>query len=364
MNQDQQQTPPPTQPPQQVSAPITQTLPQAESSANPGKGLAIAGIVLAFLPLQLIGLILSIIAVIKARAGSSAKIMAIVGIVLNIVIGTVSALIGGVILLAAYNGIQNRATADAFVTAVQENDVNRATSLLKDPTDQRAKEFITGFAGKIGTSHTILDTVYDNENKKYAAVFQLSGGQVKYTKITLALGKGGPKVETFVFSNTKLSSTPNVESQNGIVVGVSTPSQQAAPSTQTSKQCLTTQDAASLSRGGIYVPTTTRTDGLLASYTTYFQPTASVESYPSSTKLVYDDLASFILQHKASSLKVEVEVTTPANVSSDAGEAITKERVLAIYQALVGRGVDASLLSISGAKEKGDTAIISLHSGC
>lgn len=63
-------------PPMQVSQPITAT-------NQPAKGLAIAGIVLAFFPLQLIGLILSIIAKKKATKPSSANTMSTIGIILN-----------------------------------------------------------------------------------------------------------------------------------------------------------------------------------------------------------------------------------------------------------------------------------------
>jgi Tfp pilus assembly protein PilE len=121
---------PTTQPPETPSTPEQSTPsapppPQFQSSSvtaapaqpqNPGKGLAIAGLILAFVPIPLVGLILSIIALVKSLSGSSTRIMAIIGLILNVISAILVAILA-LIVMVAYNGVQGRAQTQAGLTA-------------------------------------------------------------------------------------------------------------------------------------------------------------------------------------------------------------------------------------------------------
>lgn len=95
--------PEPSQPPQNTPStpPFQQSPPPVTDDSN---GIAIAGLILAFL-IPLIGLILSIIGLVKAkhRNGKNQGV-AIAGIVLSIIF----TIIGGSLLIVAYTGIMNR----------------------------------------------------------------------------------------------------------------------------------------------------------------------------------------------------------------------------------------------------------------
>ncbi len=124
-------TPPPTNPeppvaPQQPApltptpAPVT-TPAQPTAAQDPGKGLGIAGFVLAFTGTQLIGLILSIIGFKKSKKAGFKNTLAFAGIILNsIFIGLAIILIPIFVAttLVSYNGISARAnTSSAKSTA-------------------------------------------------------------------------------------------------------------------------------------------------------------------------------------------------------------------------------------------------------
>ncbi|MBI3889322.1 hypothetical protein HY312_01950 [Candidatus Saccharibacteria bacterium] len=117
-----------------------------------GKTLAIIGIVFAILPLQLIGLILSIIAKIKAKKGSSVNTIAVVGIVLNIVFGLISIGIFSAIVLTAFNGI-NELTQEQSQVAEQ-----RETSAIRNKTATAQMAVIS--AQKIAEAHNALEGAY------------------------------------------------------------------------------------------------------------------------------------------------------------------------------------------------------------
>lgn len=110
--------------------------PTSVSDDNPTKGktLAIAGLVLAFLPLQLIGLVLSIAAKVKATKGSSVSTLALVGIVLNIVFGLITITIAAAVIISAYNGVHeimktSSANADVREKADQlETEITKASA--------------------------------------------------------------------------------------------------------------------------------------------------------------------------------------------------------------------------------------------
>jgi hypothetical protein len=117
--------PPETPPTPEQPKPSVTPAPQFQSSSvtaaaaqpqNPGKGLAIAGLILAFVPIPLVGLILSIIALVKSLRGSSTRVMAIIGLVLNVISAIAIALLA-LVVIVAYHGVQGRAQTQAGLTA-------------------------------------------------------------------------------------------------------------------------------------------------------------------------------------------------------------------------------------------------------
>lgn len=100
----------PTQP--QVPTPTPQT--EVQSVNNPGKVLGIVGIVLFFFA-PVIGLVLSIISMVKSQKAGQPTVLGIVGTVMN----AIGILLSGIILLlvmTSYAGIQQRAKLSASTT--------------------------------------------------------------------------------------------------------------------------------------------------------------------------------------------------------------------------------------------------------
>lgn len=124
-----QPTPAPTDTPQSPAPKPTfqQAVPNsaAPTGEDPGKGLAIAGVILAFF-FSLVGLILSIVAKKKSKAAGFNNSLATVGIVLNAVFLVFGLLIFALLVaitMASYSGIQERAKSSSAQSS--------ATNLLK-----------------------------------------------------------------------------------------------------------------------------------------------------------------------------------------------------------------------------------------
>ena len=105
---------PPVQPPIQppVQPPQTPTAP----AQDPGKTLGIVGFVFAFIGLQVIGLILSIIGYRKSKKVGIKNSLALAGIIVNAVILTLAAILIPLLIvttIASYSGITERANSSA-----------------------------------------------------------------------------------------------------------------------------------------------------------------------------------------------------------------------------------------------------------
>lgn len=98
------------QPPVQPVAPQPQTVPQP-AQEDPGKTLAIVGIILAFL-VAIAGLVVSIIAQKKSVAAGFDGQLAKIGIIINAVMIVINIVVAGILValtMASYAGIQERA---------------------------------------------------------------------------------------------------------------------------------------------------------------------------------------------------------------------------------------------------------------
>lgn len=107
-DQPQPQYQPPVMPPQQqFSQPQVQSI---QSGNNPGKVITIVGFVMAFIGLGVVGIILSIIGLIKSKKAGHKNGLAIAGIILNVL-----SMIGMIILisitLVSYNSLTSKAKA-------------------------------------------------------------------------------------------------------------------------------------------------------------------------------------------------------------------------------------------------------------
>ncbi len=140
----------PIAPPAQQSVSPNPVIPPQDQGK--GKTLAIIGIIFAILPFQLIGLVLSIIAKVKARKGTTANTLAIVGIVLNVVFGFIVAGIIIAITLTAYVGLTEE-------TKKMQGEVSvRQESLNNDKVTLAKQAAIT--ARKIAEAHNALEGFY------------------------------------------------------------------------------------------------------------------------------------------------------------------------------------------------------------
>lgn len=95
-----------------VSAPVA-------AGVNPGKGLGIAGFVLAFF-VPIVGLPLSIVGYRKSRKSGYKNGLALAGIILNSVALVVGALVLMLIATVAYNGVSAKAKTTSAETAGRE----------------------------------------------------------------------------------------------------------------------------------------------------------------------------------------------------------------------------------------------------
>lgn len=130
----------------QIATP-TSVQPHAPSAADdPGRTMAIIGIVLAFF-FSIVGLIVSIIGLKKSRKSGFPGTLAIIGIVLNSVFIVFGLLLIGLTILA-FNGIQQQAReARSATTARQEQLYAQAEeaqrhSMTRPPVNQQISETI------------------------------------------------------------------------------------------------------------------------------------------------------------------------------------------------------------------------------
>ena len=105
------QIPQPTQPVQQPAYVPPQQDQPATDSQNPGKALGIAGFILAFI-FPLVGLILSIVALVKSKKAGLRNGLALAGIILSSVFFVMSAILLAVTIMG-YMGIQERANSQS-----------------------------------------------------------------------------------------------------------------------------------------------------------------------------------------------------------------------------------------------------------
>ena len=123
MNPDNEQSlnqaPQPSQP--QVPQQPTVTPPQG---SDPGKTLAIVGLVLGFIGLSLIGLILSIVSKKKSSKAGFKNTVALIGIILNSIFIFLTIVVIIPITLISYNAVQNRSRDLATYTEL--NQLNKA----------------------------------------------------------------------------------------------------------------------------------------------------------------------------------------------------------------------------------------------
>lgn len=101
------------------SAPATTPISAPVAVVNPGKTLGIVGIVLSFIALAPVGLVLSIVSLVKSSKVGASKTLGIVGVVLN-ALAILSALMLIPLLFATLAGVQERAKDSSAVSYANE----------------------------------------------------------------------------------------------------------------------------------------------------------------------------------------------------------------------------------------------------
>ena len=136
---------PSTQPeqPQQPAAPAEQPpayVPQQANSQlqDPGKGLGIAGFILAFF-FPFVGIILSIVGFVKSKRAGFKNNLALAGIILNSVFLVLGTVILAFITMIAYQGVQQRANTFTAATSAS-NVVKMAEMYNAENSEYNGKE--------------------------------------------------------------------------------------------------------------------------------------------------------------------------------------------------------------------------------
>lgn len=192
-------------------APVDST-PVTVPGVGESKVLPITGLALSLT--GLIGLIVSVVAFKKSKPGTTNKTLSIVGISLAAVFTLAWAWILLVFSLAAYNAITLSARADAFLTALQAQDYEKAMSYTEDPKDSGAREFLVNASSSLGKSHKLLDSNMFNEGKRKdnvraSFVYSLTGGDSSYARVSLATKeKVGAVVVELTHGSNKLKAEP------------------------------------------------------------------------------------------------------------------------------------------------------------
>lgn len=109
--------------------------PPPPTSSDDGKTLSIIGLILAFVGMQLIGLILSIIGFSKAKKAGASKGLAIAGIILNIIGMIVASAIGIILVINASKNINNQnnttdSSSSSTVTKEEDSDSTGSASAV------------------------------------------------------------------------------------------------------------------------------------------------------------------------------------------------------------------------------------------
>jgi|GEM_PF-704050 len=137
---------------------------QAPAATNPGKGLGIAGFILAFF-FPLVGLPLSIVGFLKSKKAGMKNGLALAGIILN-VISILATILFIIITITAYNGIQQRANTSTAQSSAQ-SVVNMAEmyaieSSEYDEADQLVSRYPKAFSD--------ISSMLDNTKQATAAL--------------------------------------------------------------------------------------------------------------------------------------------------------------------------------------------------
>ena len=123
--------PVPNAPSNASPAPVAPSYHPAAPVANPGKVLGIIGIVLGVIGLAPIGLILSIVSLVKSSKAHASKVLGIVGVVLN-TLASLALLILIPLTLVTYVGVQERAKNSSGI--VYAKDVIRKAEVYNVTT--------------------------------------------------------------------------------------------------------------------------------------------------------------------------------------------------------------------------------------
>lgn len=128
---------PPIQPPatslsQPPAVPQFSGYPAAPPAQNPGQTLGIVSIILGFLGISIVGLPLAVVSLVKSSKARVSRALGVIGIILNalVFIGSIIAL---VVLLAAYRGVNERASLQSSRSVQQSNETTAATIPLSQP---------------------------------------------------------------------------------------------------------------------------------------------------------------------------------------------------------------------------------------
>lgn len=101
--------------------------------------------------------------------------------------------------------MQSRALAQAFMNNVTEGNIDKA---VEQTGDNSTKAFLTSAGAKLKGEKSKLNKQQFNSSGESYYLFDLSGGDTKYARVTTGKEDGKRVVSSFVFSAKELSLVP------------------------------------------------------------------------------------------------------------------------------------------------------------
>ncbi len=313
--------------------------PEYVGSKDPGKGLAIASIVL-FLFFNILGLVLGIIAKGMSKKAGFKNTLATVGIVLNAVSILFSVIITIFIVFALFLPVaQARNAAIGFTNAIRDGNYEKAFSYTDIDAKSKA-DALTYFAAlkpAIGTSQSEIDRK-DGDDGSKVLIYSIQDGTSKFYRVIVKdqkVTQADVSSEPFTLSGGK-TSQPSVAENN------STNSGAVAQSSQTCKELVGADFQA------FYL--SAAPDVSIYTDNAFFNADAVTYQFPSTTTAQYAKYAAF---HK--SITKPYTIILKGSVYKDyqtqAGVQLAQQRAEKVKQELINVGIPAGNILIAAPQE-------------
>jgi hypothetical protein len=261
------------------------------------------------------------------------KILAIVGGIVAVIIIAVLAL--GVMALPR---LQSKLQANDFMTNITAGNIDKAVEISGDPTN---KEFLTTASPKVKGQFKPTDSKFENGKGYY--LYELTGAESKYARVTTKKDNGKRVIDSFVFGNDKLALVPG---------GSTTTQNTSTTPTATASNCLTQNDFLTIYKS--------RTSGDIQSVPYDYSKSGNPwvdgvkflpdsfdynELYPGRSDELFTNFANFYKQNSSKQFTFHLQGGV-ATVNVAADKDFANKRAQKVKDALVAKGVPAARIVI------------------